>query len=63
MHKLATDLHSAGGLRAELSIDDAGDILWATNSPELYVLLVDERGWAPDRYERWLADAWVRLLL
>lgn len=35
----------------------------ATNSSELHVLLAVERGWSPDRYERWLADTWCRLLL
>nr|MBA3267271.1 hypothetical protein [Acidimicrobiia bacterium] len=39
------------------------DVIWATNSAELYVLLTVERRWTPDRYERWLADAWCRLLL
>jgi len=24
-------------------------------SPDVYRLLVTERGWAPERYERWLA--------
>lgn len=38
-------------------------MIWATNSAELCVLLTIERGWFPDRYERWLADAWSRLLL
>nr|MBA2738192.1 TetR/AcrR family transcriptional regulator [Nocardioidaceae bacterium] len=37
--------------------------IWATNSSELYVLLTVERGWSADRYERWLADTWCRLLL
>jgi hypothetical protein len=36
---------------------------WATNAPELYLLLVRERGWSPERVEAWLADAWRRLLL
>jgi AcrR family transcriptional regulator len=63
MRKLARDLRQASGLRADLSIPDAGDILWATNSPELYVLLTVERGWSPDRYQRWLTDTWHRLLL
>jgi AcrR family transcriptional regulator len=61
MRKLAQDL--AGGLRADLSVEEAGDVIWATNSSELYVLLTVERGWPPDRYERWLADTWCRLLL
>lgn len=63
MKKVAADLKAAGGLRADLSIDDAADVIWATNSSELYVLLTVERGWSPDRYERWLADSWCRLLL
>ena len=63
MRKLVRDLAAAGGLRAGLSIDEAADVIWATNSSELYVLLTVERGWSPDRYERWLADTWCRLLL
>lgn len=62
MRTLAADLRGAGGLRADLSDETAGDILWATNSPELYVLLVHERGWTPDQYEAWLADTWTRTL-
>ena len=63
MRKLTRDLKAAGGLRPGLSIDEAADVIWATNSAELYVLLTVERGWSPHRYERWLADAWCRLLL
>ncbi|MDQ6725846.1 MAG: TetR/AcrR family transcriptional regulator [Actinomycetota bacterium] len=63
MRLLVGDLDAAGGLRAGLSVDEAADVIWATNSSELYVLLTVERGWPPDRYERWLADAWCRLLL
>ncbi len=63
MRKLASDLQAAGGLRRALTIEEAGDVLWATNSSELYVLLTVERGWSATRYERWLADAWCRLLL
>ncbi|MEP7201720.1 MAG: TetR/AcrR family transcriptional regulator [Ilumatobacteraceae bacterium] len=63
MRKLARSLRESGGLRAGLSIDQAADIIWATNSSELFVLLTIERGWLPKRYERWLADSWCRLLL
>lgn len=63
MRQLVEDLAAAGGLRAGLSVDEAADVIWATNSSELYVLFTVERGWPPDRYERWLADAWCRLLL
>jgi AcrR family transcriptional regulator len=63
MRKLVEDLRDSGGLRAGLSIDEGADIVWATNSPELYVLLVVERGWPVDRFEKWLAESWCRLLL
>ena len=63
MRKLAKDLQDAGGLRRGLSIDQAADIVWATNSAELFVLLTIERGWSVKRFERWLADSWCRLLL
>ena len=63
MRRLAEDLQSAGGLRPGLSVDEAADVIWATNSSEVYVRFTVERGWSPDRYERWLADTWCRLLL
>ncbi|MCU1457419.1 MAG: acrR 1 [Actinomycetia bacterium] len=63
MRALVRDLRDAGGLRAGLSVDQAADTIWATNSPELYVMLTVERGWSPRRFERWLADSWSRLLL
>ncbi|MEP7113557.1 MAG: TetR/AcrR family transcriptional regulator [Ilumatobacteraceae bacterium] len=63
MGKLARELAEAGGLRRGLSIDEAADVIWATNSAELFLMLTTERGWTPDRYQRWLTDAWCRLLL
>ena len=63
MRDLARDLRRANGLRAGLSITEAADILWVTNSAELYVLLTIERVWTPRHYQRWLTDTWQRLLL
>ena len=63
MRLLVRDLDAAGGLRTGLSVDEAADTIWATNSSELYVLLTVERAWTPERYEEWLADTWHRLLL
>jgi hypothetical protein len=31
--------------------------------PEMYQLLVIQRGWSPERHEHFLVDAWQRLLL
>ncbi len=63
MRLLVADLATTGQLRVDLSHEDAADIIWATNSPELYVMFTSERAWAPDRFERWLADTWRRILL
>ncbi|MFF5293978.1 TetR/AcrR family transcriptional regulator [Paractinoplanes globisporus] len=43
-----------GGLRADLDPDRATDIVWTLISPEVYELLVSDRGWSPDEYEQWL---------
>lgn len=63
MRLFAADLAATGSLRADLSLEEAADVIWATNSPEFYLLLVRERGWTPARVEGWLADTWRRLLL
>jgi AcrR family transcriptional regulator len=61
MRRFVADLATAAPLR--LDPDQAADIVWATNSAEMYQLLVGQRGWSPQRYERFLADTWRRLLL
>lgn len=61
MRRFAADLAAVAALRVEP--DEAADIIWATNAPELYQLLVGQRGWSPGRYEQFLADTWRRLLL
>jgi hypothetical protein len=43
-------------LRPSLEVDRATDILWALNHPDVWLLLVGERGWAPEQWERWFAD-------
>jgi hypothetical protein len=47
-------LASSGALRPGLEERDAADILHALASPEVYGLLVTERGWSGERYETWL---------
>lgn len=46
-----------GALRPGLDVDRAADILWAINHPTMWQLLVGERGWTPEQYERWSAEA------
>lgn len=63
MRAFVEDVASVNGLRAGLDTDTAADTVWATNSPEIYLMLTAERGWTTDQYEQWLADTWIHLLL
>jgi hypothetical protein len=50
-------------LRTGLRERDAGDIIHALVSPEVYGLLVVDRGWQAERYETWLTQTLVDQLL
>ena len=54
---LVRHLAETGGLRPGLEPGRACDIVWMLISPEVYELLVSDRGWTPAQYERWLAGA------
>jgi AcrR family transcriptional regulator len=43
-------------LRQDLDVARATDILWMLNHPDVWLLLVDERGWTPEQYEQWFGD-------
>ena len=49
-------------LRAGLSRAKAADILFGIGSPEMYGLIVLERGWSPARFAAWYAETLERLL-
>ena len=53
--RIARSLSRARALKPGLRERDAADLIHALMSPELYRLLVGDRGWTPERYERWLA--------
>jgi len=61
--RVATALARAKALRTGMRARDAGDVIHALASPELYRLLVIDRAWSPERYERWLAQALAGQLL
>ena len=61
--QIARSLARAGELRPGLKERDAADIIHALMSPEVYRLLVCDRGWHPDRYEQWLKDTIINQLL
>ena len=60
---IARSLARAGALRPELRERDAADVIHALMSPEMYGLLVQDRAWEPERYERWLTRLLVDQLL
>jgi AcrR family transcriptional regulator len=61
--QIARSLTRAGALRPGLRERDAADIIHALMSPEVYRLLVGDRGWPPQRYEQWLTDVLTGQLL
>jgi AcrR family transcriptional regulator len=52
--RIARSLARARALRPGLRERDAADLVHALVSPEVYRLLVVDRGWAPERYQQWL---------
>ena len=60
---IAEHLAEIGGLREDTTVQTAADVLFALNSSEFFLLLARDRSWQPEQFERWLADAWKRLLL
>jgi AcrR family transcriptional regulator len=63
MSQFVVGLHSNGPLREGVTMSGAGETVWAIGSPEVHRLLTVDRGWSAEKYEAWLADALVRLLL
>jgi AcrR family transcriptional regulator len=60
---IVRSLDAAGGLRPGLDVERATDVLWTLNHPDVWLLLVGKRGWSPEEFERWFADAVCAQLL
>ena len=63
MQVMAQHLADRGALKPGLTPLEAADILWLLNDPSVYHRLVIEQKWDPDRYQDWLADALISLLI
>ncbi len=61
MTMFARDLESTG--RLGVSAEVARDVLWTYHAPELYEMLVLERGWHPDRYGAFFATGVTAALI
>ena len=60
---IVESLDRLGALRPGLSVARGTDVLWTLNHPDVWILLVDERGWAPKAYQGWLAQTSCAQLL
>ena len=49
--KLVREWSDAGALRPDLPAEDAADLFWALSGPDVFRLLVTERGWSRKRFE------------
>lgn len=46
-----------------LTLSKARDILWAFSGRDVYRMLVIERGWSSDEYEKWLGEQLIQALI
>jgi AcrR family transcriptional regulator len=61
--RMIVSLRDAGRLRQGLRYSAARDIFWMLTGRDVYRMLVRQRGWPPQKYEQWLAEALVQSLL
>ncbi|HWU59621.1 MAG TPA: TetR/AcrR family transcriptional regulator [Microbacteriaceae bacterium] len=59
----AKQVADRGFLRADVSVHDAADVMFASTSVGLYESLVLKRGWSPERYGRFIAEMLAANLL
>jgi AcrR family transcriptional regulator len=53
---LVVTIAERGGLRSGLDVERATDILSKLNHPDVWLLLVGDRGWRPEEFEAWFTD-------
>ena len=59
----ARRLAEAGHLRPGVTVEEARDVLWLYSAPEVYELMVDRRGWSPERFGAWVGGTYVAALV
>ena len=52
-----------GPFRENMDEAYARDTVWTLTSPEVFLLLTQDRGWTKEKYAGWLADTLARVLL
>ena len=60
---VARGIRDRGGLPRGRTLDEARDIVWIVNAPELYVNLTTKRRWSTKRYVAWARNTLTKLVL
>jgi AcrR family transcriptional regulator len=60
---VVASLQRTKSLRKGIDVARGTDILWTLNHPDVWLLLVERRGWSASRFEKWLADTSCAQLL
>ncbi len=60
--RIVESLHRRHKLRTGLRRREAADIVHALMSPQVYRLLVIDRGWDPERFQQWATEALIQHL-
>jgi AcrR family transcriptional regulator len=60
---IVQSLSDRGALAPGLGVARGSDILWTLNHPDLWQLLVAQRGWTAEQWEQWFADTSCAQLL
>lgn len=63
LHEVTNLLERSGRLRLSITSSEALAVLWAMTGADWYSQLVFQRRWRPARYEEWLGEALINLLL
>ncbi|MFL4476409.1 hypothetical protein ACIPVK_20625 [Paeniglutamicibacter sp. MACA_103] len=56
-------LQERGYLRGDVGFDEAVDVMWLHSSPEIYELLVVQRGWDTERFAHYVAESMAGALV
>lgn len=61
--EIVSTMHAEKAFKADISLEKARDILWAFTGRDLYRMMVIERAWSADEYEKWLGNLLITALL
>jgi AcrR family transcriptional regulator len=61
--QIADAVRKLGGLPKGRTVDEARDVIWLCNAPEVYSILTGGRGWSTKRYVAWARNSMIQLVV